>query len=254
MKKIISIISATLIASVAFAITDAQKTTFANKVQEEFITANKANDALGANKMPWMQIVEKVYADNKFDAATKPVAEWAVSTPVEYSAFVKENGGMYASAIVRYYIDTHSLLNWETCSAEQSAAIYDHRKQYDDAMSDKSKYDALKAQGFVSGKIKMSNNKIAALAKKHADVATYESMYNKQQLAERFGEYAVVLAEYAAVAPTKKEAYEKYATVEAAFQSMMSVPAVSTNWSKFTGALDAAAKRYERAVMFGQEQ
>lgn len=254
MKKTIMTALSIALATSAFAITEAQKTTFANKVQEEFIPANKANDALGANKMPWMQIVEKIYADNQFDTATTPVAEWAISTPIEYSAFVKENGGMFAAAIVRYYIDTNNLLDWRTCSAEQSAAIYDHRKQYDDAMSDKSKYDELKSANFVSGGIVMSNHKIAALAKKHADVETYESMFTKQQLAERFGDYIYVLSEAAAVAQTKKEVYEKFASVEASFLSMTSVSEVSENWSKFIGMLDAAWMRYERAVKVGNEQ
>lgn len=189
----------------AFAITEAQKTAFAKKVTEEVIPAIKANDELGAAKIGWNEMLTKVYTDTKIDATAKPVAEWAVSAPAEYLAFTKENGGMYANAIARYYIDTHSLLDWQTCTAAQSGAVYDHRKQYDDAMASKSVYASLKASKFISGGLPMSEHKVLSLMKKYGDLEAYEAKMakntdaeTKEALAKDFTRYFEILTTWAA--------------------------------------------------------
>lgn len=255
MKQIITIVLAAAIAPFAFAITDAQKSAFAAKLKDVVIPAQKANDSLGADKVPWGTFLETVYIENKLESTVKPVAEWAASSPLEANSFIKQSGSVASIGLIRYYLESKSILDWEACSAEQSAVIFDHRKEYDAAYASTSAYEALKANGFISGGLKMSSPKIAGLAKKYGDVATYEAQFkNKNDIASRFGEYLDVLAEAAAAAPTKKAAYEKYASVEAEFESMKSVPEVAKNWAKFIGALDAAWLRYERAIKTGSEQ
>ena len=253
MKKAIIAIFAIALAPLAFAITESQKNAFVDKLDNVFVPAQKANDALGADKIEWGAFVEKMYTESKLESVVKPVAEWVISNPLEAYPFFKKDSTARIT-LVRYYIVSKGLLDWETCTEEQSAVIFGHSKKFDMAKEDGAKYVALKEDGFVSGGIKMSDSKIANLAKNYGDIEVYESLYDKQGLASRFGEYISVLAEAAAVAPSKKAAYEKYASVEASFESMKSVPEVSKNWAKLIGALDAAWIRYERAVKTGSEK
>ena len=198
MKKISTVLSAMLVAtSFVFAITDAQKTAFANKINNDFLPVVKAYDALGDSRAPWGEFLPQAMAQVNIESATKPVAEWAIKSPAEYKAWLDENKlGSYGYPVVRQYISDKGLLNWETCALEHSAAIFDHRKQYDDAMKNESMYRTLKSGGFVSGGFKFSDGKIRDLAKKFGDLDVFEATYARNTPAETKAALAQDFANY----------------------------------------------------------
>lgn len=191
MKRFIIYTTSILLATASlFAITEKQKTDFLNKVTGDFLAADKTR-----GDKHFSQVLEETYSS--MASVTKPIAQWAIESPIEYKQYTTDTGyRAQAQWVVRYYIERNNLLNYATCTDEQSAGIFDHRAIYDAAAADVAVYEQLKANDFMSGGIKMADIKIADLAKIHGDIDTLEAALKQKtpvatlkKIAENFDRY-----------------------------------------------------------------
>ncbi len=243
MKKIVSIIALTLGAGVAFAVTDAQKTAFVEKIKTDFLPA--------AEGQSYHEKLTATYTAMK--SATDPIVTWALAEPEAYYKWSGETGlGGHVQWLVRWNLRT------QNPSVEltdlQDAAIDDSEGIIRRARASKSDYNALKVGGFKVGSIPVSAWKSMTLAEQYGDPEAFDS-FKTEQVANEFGRYynAILKANVSSDAETAWKRLVKARKTFSLYRNLkngdgsLKYPKISENWTSLIADEDSAYVDYKRS-------
>lgn len=225
MKKIISILTVSLLASVAFAITDSQKAKFSAIIANPLGSSPEETVAIAASNA----------------STIKPIADWALESPQEFREWAKSVGKARAGWLLTGYFYN---LGGKTFTLAQDFAITGGSQTQDKIINNRDivAYTNLKESNFTSEGVRMEDARILKTAAAFDDLETINTL-PKEVIAEHFDKYLTVV-ENAAANMDDADVWTLWKSVSKKFTSFKSKnKEVEAQWKRVLSNEDDARLR-----------